>query len=202
MRFRVLHRVLFGATVVLLDPFSAEAQYTVIPEGSGARGHIWIGDGIAGLYSSNATVANRFRLGAEAHLGDDYQFILGITLFDRFWSGETSASTGAITRRSTDFNLGYFVIPDQLWVMYSLMMVDATGTAVIGGVSILAHQLSVGYRFLSKGPFNLALEAAYTYSPPNIATTVNFSNNATGTVDFPNANILSLNLRIGYDMGS
>lgn len=183
-----------------LEP-GALAQYTVEQQGSAVRGNLWIGDGLAGVFSANRSLGNRFRLGGELQFGDDYQYIVGITLFDRIWSGENSASVGGVQRQSTDFYLGYFLVPDRLWLMYSLQVEDVSGNAVIGSVTVIGHQLSVGYRFYQNGQFNLALEAAYLFNPSDAASTYNYSTNTGGNVSFPPANIWSLNLRVGLDIG-
>ncbi len=180
---------------------AAQTQYHVEPEGSFIRGNLWIGDGLAGVYSSNASPADRFRIGGEIHLGDDYQLILGMVFLDRIWSGETSSSVGDISRRGTDFEFGYFFVPDKFWAMYTLILEDLSGSAVIGMTSTVAHQASIGYRFYRTGSFNLALEAAYIISPSFTASTYNFATGASGTAMFPTANIWSLNLRVGFDIG-
>jgi hypothetical protein len=180
----------------------AHAQYTVESQSSFARGNLWIGEGIAAVESANSSVGHRFRLGGELHLAEDYRFILGLVFLDRIWSGESSGSAGEIARGSFDFELGYFVLPDKLWLMYSLAIQELTGSAVIGTVSPLGHQFSVGYRFFSNRYFNLSLEGAYLFSPTYVATTFNYSTNAGGTAVFPVANIWSLNLRIGFDIGA
>lgn len=179
---------------------AAQAQYTVVPQGSFVRGHLWIGDGVAGVFSSNKSAANRLRFGGEVQFGEDYQFILGWTFLDRISSGETSTSVGDISRRSTDFNFGYFVEPDKLWLMYSLLLTDVSGSTVIGTVSPIGHQASVGYRFYSHGAFNLAVEGAYLFIPSYEASTYNYSSNVASGVKFPAANVWSVNLRIGFDV--
>src|SRR4051812_37041313 len=96
----------------LLCVSPAQAQYSVEPQGSFFRGHLWLGEGAAGVFSSNKSAGHRFRLGFEAHLGDEYRYILGWTFFDRLFSGETSSSVGGISRRAVDLDFGYFVVPD------------------------------------------------------------------------------------------
>lgn len=203
MRMARLINPVFAVTLSMLclEPM-ALAQYTVERAGTGMRGNLWIGDGLAGVYSSNVSAGDRFRVGGELQFGDDYQFILGATLFDRIWSNENSASVGHISRESTDFNFGYFLVPDRLWLMYSLQLEDVSGNAVIGSVTVIGHQLSIGYRFYENGQFNMALEAAYLFNPSDSASTFNYMTNASGTASFPPANIWSLNLRLGLDIGA
>lgn len=160
-----------------------------------------MGDGAAAVLSSNKSGGNRVRVGGEVHLGDDYQYIIGWTFFDGIFSGETSSSAGDISRRAIDFNFGYFVVPDKLWAMYSLQLANVTGSSALGTVSTLGHQASVGYRFFTKRVFNIAVEAAYLFVESYNATTYNYSTNVTSSVTFPPANIWSLNLRFGFDLG-
>jgi hypothetical protein len=187
--------------VLLATPSQARAQYSVEPQGSTVRGNFWIGEGIVGVFSPEGSAGNRLRAGVELDLGDDYEFILGVVFLDRIGSGETSASVGDISRRAMDFELGYFLVPDRLWVMYSLALEDLSGSAIIGTVSPVGHQLSVGYRFYSDRKLNLALEAAYLYVPSYSASTYDFTTQASGSAMFPVANVWSLNFRVGFDFG-
>jgi len=179
-----------------------EAPYRVLPEGTVVRGNLWIGDGIVEIFSPGvSTVGNRFRLGGELHFGNNYEYILGLTLVDRIWSSESAIQIGTISRSSLDVSFGYFVVPDKVWLMYSLLFQDLSTNGVVGSVSVLGHQLSVGYRFFTDGSFHVALEGAYEFIPSYTAVTYNFGTGATGTANFPLANIWSLNARIGFDIG-
>lgn len=188
-------------TAVSTSALAYDADYTVEPNGSLVRGNLWIGEGLAGVYSSNRSVGNRLRAGGEIQLGSDYQFILGVVFLDHLWSGETSASVGDVSRDTTSFEAGYFFIPDKLWGMYSLGLDNITGSAVIGNVHTVDHQLSVGYRFFSDGAFSLAVEGAYSFAPSYTAETLDYTSNTFGVASFPQASVWSLNLRVGWDVG-
>jgi hypothetical protein len=184
----------------VLSP-AARAQYTVEHEGSFMRGHLWLSEGAAGVFSSNRSAGHRLRIGGELQLGEDYRFILGWTFLDRIFSGEKSTSAGDISRRGTDFNFGYFILPDTLWAMYSLHLDDVSGSAVIGNVTAVGHQASVGYRFYTRGQFNMAVEGAYLFITSYQASTFDFTTNVSSSVKFPAASVWSLNLRVGFDIG-
>ena len=85
--------------------------------------------------------------------------------------------------------------------MYSLELADVSGSAVIGTVGVLGHQASVGYRFFQDGALSLGLELAYLFLPSYHASTFNFSTGTSGDVSFPVAQVWSLNLRVGFDVG-
>lgn len=201
MRFRENYLAVFAAALSFFLLETAQAQYEVVPQGTLVRGNLWISDGLAGVFSTNGSAGDRLRIGGDLHFGDDYQYILSLTLIDRIWSGETSPLVGNITRSSSDLGFGYFVLPDCLWLMYSLQFQDVGSNGVIGTVSVLGHQLSVGYRFYSSHNLNMTLEGAYQFIPSYVATTYNYATGITGSASFPAANIWSLNLRIGFDMG-
>lgn len=71
---------------------------------------------------------------------------------------------------------------------------------MIGSVTVIGHQLSVGYRFYESSQFNMTVEAGYLFNPGDAAATFNYSTNVAGTAFFPPANIWSLSLKLGLDI--
>ncbi|MBI3544915.1 MAG: hypothetical protein HY075_16710 [Deltaproteobacteria bacterium] len=202
LKSRKLGQAIFAAALgALALAAPARAQYTIERPGTAVRGQLWAGEGAAGVFSANRSAGHRLRIGADIQFGDDYQFDVGWTFLDRIFSGETSTSVGDVSRRGTDLNLGYFPVPDKLWVMYSLHIEDTSGSSIIGSVTALGHQASVGYRFYSRKALNLAVEAAYLFIGSYDVSTFNYSTNVAGGAKFPAARIWSLNLRIGFDIG-
>lgn len=174
--------------------------YEIEPEGTPVRGHVWIGDGPAGVWGANATAGNRFRLGFELHLGDDYQFLLGWTALDLISSGETS-DIGDIHRTGTGLDFGYFLIPDHLWIKYSLYLGAVKASAVGGYAADIGHALSVGDRFYTRRKWNLALELTYLYISSETSEVYGYSGQNFTTATYPHAGVLSLGLRVGFDIG-
>jgi hypothetical protein len=188
-----------------LSPRGARADddFKVLSPGSAVRGHLWVGDGLANLWSAGTDyLGNRFRVGAEIHLGEDYRYLLGITLVDEIASGESAPVVGDLSRNGLTLDAGYFVVPDRWWVKYSFLFADVHGDQVLGFYRAHGHGVSVGYRFWEKGKTNLSAELGYLYVQPR---TISLFETATGApagdAHFPAANVLSLSVRLGLDLG-
>ncbi|MDR3608136.1 MAG: hypothetical protein P4M08_12240 [Oligoflexia bacterium] len=175
--------------------------YEVIPRGTPVRGHFWISDGIADVSSSNQSAGNRFRIGGEAQLGPDYRFILGITAFDLLSSGESSTDVGDISRYNWDFNFGLFIVPDVLWAEYSFQLGNVSGSNIAGDVGTTGHGLTVGYRFYDKNKVNIGVEFGYQHIFSENVSTFNWATQAVGNATYPGANVYSLSVVFGVDVG-
>lgn len=178
-----------------------QQQYEVLPQGTPVRGNIWISEGPVDVISSGNNWGNRFRLGGEAHFGPSYRFIAGMTLIDIISSSETSNEVGDLSRDSLDFDFGYFVVPDKIWLKYTLALQSVSGSAVTGSYTTLGHGASLGYRFFEADKFNISAEFSYLYAMAEQEPVLSVSSNTIGTVTYPKANILSLNFRFGFDLG-
>jgi hypothetical protein len=149
-------------------------------------GHFWAGDGIASL-SSNSThfASNRLQLGAQLQFGEANRIITGLTLIDATISGENTVQYGTISRWGTDIDIGYFILPQKLWAVYSYYLGTGTSNYDAGSVFATGQGASVGYRFYDQNQFNIAVEAAFGFI---------------GTSVYPAARIWSLSLRFGFDL--
>ena len=173
----------------------------MLPQESPVRWNFWLSDGPAQVDSSNNSLGDRFRLGADAQLLQDYRLILGVTLFDILASGESSTDVGAISRYGFDLRAGYFLVPDALFVEYGLYLGEIKGSNIFGWSGTIGHSFGLGWRFLSREKFNFAVEANYLFIGSQTTATFNPFTGATGVSIYPRANVYSLNFRVGFDLG-
>lgn len=169
------------------------------------RGHFWLSDGPTEVFSANQSVGNRLRVGADFQFGSDCRWILGATLFDLITSGESSNIVGDISREGWDFDFGYFIIPDRLWVEYSFQLGSMSGSNIGGHVGTSGNALDVGYRFYNHNGVNLAVDVGYLHIQSESVETIDFSNQTLGrtfgTATYPGANIWTVALVFGFDTG-
>jgi hypothetical protein len=196
---------LYVILISILFCFGAAAahaeQYEVLPQRSNMRGHLWVSEGPGLVTAENVSAANRFRLGIELQFGEDYRFDLGWTLLDNISSGETSAVVGNVSRSASDLNVGYYLVPDRLWLMYSLHFESVHGDNIGGYVSGYGHQLALGYQLYANRNMNIGVELAYLYMSPVTTKTFDYTTNLPGSATYPTAQIWSLNFKMGVDFG-
>lgn len=181
----------------------ADDQYEIVPAShrNGTRAHLWLSDGPTDVVSSNQSIGNRFRLGAELQFGPDYRWIFGLTVLDILSSGETSNIVGDISRVGWDFDFGYFFIPDRLWLEYSFQLGTVHGSNIGGHVGTIGNALDLGYRFYNQNGINLAVNAGYIHIQSETVGTFDFVNQVSGSATYPSANVYTLALVFGFDTG-
>jgi hypothetical protein len=197
--------IMAGLALLTATRSFAEAQgqgdYEVVHHGSVVMGHVWVGDGIADVGSSNNSVGNRLQFGAQVQFGPDYRFLIGWTMFDLLSSGESTPGTGNIARTGTDFDAGIFIIPQTFWIEYSLYLGEVRGDNIRGHANTNGQSASAGYRFYDKDQVNLAIELAYQHLTSETIPIYNFSTQQNGSAYYPFANVWTLSLRVGFDIG-
>lgn len=195
--------LLISIPILLLFSHVANAEeYEVLPHKAEARGRFWASEGPAFVISENSSAANRFRLGIDLRLGPYSRFDIGWTIIDVISSsGERAESVGDISRFGSGPNFGYFVIPDRFWVMYTFNIESVKGSRVSGSVTSYGHQLGLGYRFYSNQDVNLSAELDYLYVPTVSVPVLDVNDNGAGTASYPAAQIWSISLVLGFDIG-
>jgi hypothetical protein len=201
VRCRVSAILLLSSLGLLHHDVAQAEEFEVVPRTTGVRGHFWLADGPADIYSANQTAGNRFRLGAEAQFGSGYRFIAGGTLIDLLSSGETSSGVGDISRAGWDFNFGYFLVPDRLWIEYSFQLGTVHGSFIGGHVGTTGHGLNIGYRFYNADNFNIGVEAGFLHIFSETVGTYDYFNNFVGNATYPGANVWSISAVVGFDVG-
>lgn len=186
---------------ILITSVARAQEYEVLPHRSNAYGQIWASDGISFVQSENHSVGNRFRLGVDLRFGDESRYLVGWTLLDYINSGEHAAAVGDITREEGGPNIGYFLIPDRLWVVYTFELGGATGSRVSGSVGTYGHQLSLGYKFLPENQFGLSAELNYLYLSPVTVPVLDLSTNSGASATYPSAQVWTLALVVSFDLG-
>jgi hypothetical protein len=187
--------------VLLTHVAAAADEYEVVPSQTPVRGHLYLSDGPVEVSSSNASWGNRFKLGGEIHLGKDYQYLLGLTFYDLFTTGESSPDIGGISRFGSDVDVGYFILPDRLWLKYSFFFGNVSTDRIFGNVGNIGNGLSIGYRFYSNRKVNVAVEASYLHLRSETEPTYNSLGAFVGDATYPLANLWSLGFRVGFDIG-
>lgn len=181
-------------------PAARAQEYQVVPHEEGGRWHVWASEGPIDVLSGNQSYwGNRFRLGGEVHLGDDRQWILGLTFLDFISSGEATTDVGGISRAAVDFSAGYFIVPSKLWIMYSFQLQDLRGSRISGSVAAYGHELSAGYRFFESGQFNISVDLGYLYIGSESVNVIDLTTGAPAIATFPSADVISLGVRFGVD---
>ena len=189
-------------TLLTLTMSSFAQEYEIVEPGTAVRWNFWASEGLIYLRSSNTSFGNRFRLGGEVHFSPDYRWLFGITIFDVISTKEYSSGLlGNLSRGGTDLDFGYFLVPDRLWIKYSLVFGEVESDNILGPVDNLGHSLSLGYRFYNRKQFNIAVELSYLYFQQAQADYFDPSTNTFGTATYPPANSLSLNFKLGFDIG-
>lgn len=178
-------------------------EFQVLQPGTAVRGHFYVEDGPASLWSGNHNeyIANHFRLGLELQWGRDYQFFAAWVPIDELSSAESVNPMGELARDGMDLEAGYFLIPDRWWIKYSFLFESVRGHDVWGYKSTYGHGVSTGYRFFDREKMNVTAVLGYQYIQP---CSVSLVDNFTGVeIDstYPQAHVLSLAIRIGLDLG-
>ena len=207
MRLRRLRQVpartaCFALLAGLLAPSLARGQdrYEVVPHQIGPRWHLWVSEGANDVLSGNQSYwGNRFRLGGDVQLGDDHRWILGITVLDFISSGEATVSVGGISRAAIDFSAGAFIVPNALYLIYSLHLEDVRGSRISGGVAAVGQEVALGYRFFDHRQISLAAEASYLYVPSVSTSVIDVPTGVPALAVFPSCDVITLALKIGYN---
>ncbi|MGZ3711047.1 MAG: hypothetical protein ACXVBE_04790 [Bdellovibrionota bacterium] len=177
--------------------------FKVLQPGTAVRGHIYLEDGPASVWSGNHSeyVANHFGLGLELQWGNDYQYFAAWVPVDSLSSAESAAPMGELTRESMNLEVGYFLVPDRWWLKYSFLFESVNGREVWGYKNTHGHGLSTGYRFFDRDKMNVTAVLGYQYIQNCPVTLVdNFTGAEIGSV-YPQAHVLSLAIRFGLDLG-
>ena len=149
---------------------------------------------------TKGSFGNRLRFGGELHLGQDYRYLVGLTLGDYISSAESDPWVGDLHRSGSDIELGYFLIPSRLWIKYSFYLGGVSASQVAGAIFNDGQGLSVGLRVVQGSSANLAIELGYLYLFSASTPAFNFGSQTITQVVFPHASIVSLGLRLGFDI--
>ncbi len=180
-----------------------ESGFRVLQPGTALRGAIWLSDGPAALWSSQHStyLANRVQLGTELAWGQDYQWFVSWIPLDDLSSAESAQPMGSLSRNGMDFAAGYWLVPDRWWIKYTFLIESVRGDSVSGYETAHGHGVAAGLRILDDESFNLSAELAYQYIQPLPFTLVDNNTGASSAASYPSANVLSLSLRVGLDIG-
>jgi hypothetical protein len=179
-------------------PQAAMAEdYEVLPALPVARGQILLSDGPALVNAENHATENRFQLGIDYQFGRDLRLQLGWTIFDFFSSGESSAEVGQVSRGGSGPNIGYFIIPEKLYLMYTFSMESVAGSRVTQDVSAHGHQLTLGYRIFSTEDIQIGAQLSYLSVSSVTVPIFDQPSNSYQTATYPGAQIWNLSLAVG-----
>jgi hypothetical protein len=175
--------------------------YEVLPHEGPTRGLLWLSEGPTLVTGENRSMGHRFRLGGELQLGADHRFILGWTFFDIIAAHEKSASVGDVSREGSGPVVGYFLVPDEMWVSYMFSLSSVRGSRVSGGgLSVYGHQFSVGHRFYTSRSINLSGDLSYLYVPRTAVPVFDVNTGGPESAEYPSASVWTLALRLGFDL--
>lgn len=175
-------------------------DYDVLPHNtSSVRGRLSVMDGLTYINGANDSLANRYGLSLDLQIGPKHRFDLGWTVIDVISGSEHDPAVGNIDRDGDGPNIGYFIIPDQLWLMYTFESVSIRGSRVSDSVVSRGHQLAVGYRFYTYQSFNLSAQLSYLYAPRVTVPVLDLPSKTVNDATYPAAQIWTLGLVFGLE---
>ena len=111
--------------------------------------------------------------------------------------GESSSAVGSIARSGTGVNVGYFLVPEKVVLIYTFLFEGVSGSRISNGVTTVAHQLALGYRFYSNDTIHIGVNVAYLYAPAVTVPIFDLPSQSYSNVTFPSAQAFSLGLTAG-----